>query len=381
MTGRAPGSKFAVFAAVCVLAAVYVVQVTGNVHRLPFVSPVDRYEAELADASGLDVGADVRLAGVRVGRVNRVDVQRGVAVVSFEVDPDVEIADTWEVGARWRNVIGGRYLYLYDVGDGAPLEPGGRLPVSQSRPTADIGRFVNRLTPLLRAIDPEQQNTLIRALNEGIAGSEQRVQQLVRELASLSDALAAKEPEIQTVLTEGSELLEAYEARDAQLRELVDQLADAGDTLATRNDELIGAVSDIGEAQQRLGDLLRANHGEIRGIVDDLDVITDHIGAQREAGTFEEALANTRAGLATYMLISRSGQWFDVRAVAVQAQDGDGGVLLCRTEGNAGCEEPNSRRAADTDGADGQSTSRVPSRGSALDAAVSHALPETGAGF
>lgn len=353
MTDRLPGLKFVVFAAVCVVAAAFVIQWTGNYARIPFFSTANTFEAELDDASGLVVGDDVRLAGVRVGRVQRLGVERGRSIVGFELDPEVDITDTWEVGARWRNVIGQRYLYLYDGGDGRELEPGSRIPASRSRRSADLGRFFNELTPLLRAISPEQQNQLVEAFNRALDGNTGRIQQLTRDLGELGGTLADSEPEIRSVLRHGSELLETYNERQAELRGFIGELADVGGTLAARNDELLGAVTDIGEVQQEFGALLRANDDDIRQIVDELEFITDNIRVQREEGAFEEAIATARAGVATYMLISRQGQWFDVRAVAVQVQDGEGGVLYCQTERGAGCSEPNSRKAA------GRQTSRL----------------------
>lgn len=346
MTDRFPGLKFAVFAALCLVAAAFVIQWSGNFARIPLLSPANTFEAELDDAAGLAVGDDVRLAGVRVGRVQRLDVERGRGIVGFEVDPDVDITDAWEVGARWRNVIGQRYLYLYDVDGGQELEPGSRIPFERSRASADIGRFFNELTPLLRAIPPEQQNRLLEAFNVALDGNTGRVQQLMRDLGALGNTLADTEPQIRSVLVQGSELLETYDERQAELQGFIAEMADVGGTLAARNDELIGAVADIGEVQQQFGDLLRANDADIRGIVDHLEVVTDNIRAQREDGSFEEAIATARAGMATYMLISRHGQWFDVRAVAVQVQDGQGGVLYCQTERGGGCSEPNSRKAA-----------------------------------
>lgn len=346
MTDRFPAVKFGLFALACLVAAAVVVNWTGNFNRIPFLQPVGRFEAVLDDASGLAVGDDVRVAGVRVGRVNRVGVERGLPLVGFELDPDVAITDTWEVGARWRNVIGQRYLYLYHADGGEPLPPGGRIPVQRSRPSADLGRFFNEITPLLRAIPPEQQNLLLSAFNEALDGNTQRVQELIADLGALGNTLAEREPQIRSLLTHGSELLETYAAREDELSAFIADLADVGGTLAARNDELLAAIADIGQAQQHFGELLRANDEDIRAIVDDLDTVSDTIGAQRQEGTLEEAIRTARSGLGVYMLISRTGQWFDVRAVAVQVQR-DGQVLYCETERGDPCAEPNSRQAAE----------------------------------
>lgn len=338
MTDRLPGLKFLLFTLACVVAAGWVLSVTGNYRWLPLVTPTETYEAELRDATGLRVGDDVRLAGVPVGRVTDIGVERGTPVVTFSLRDHVRPTDTWESGPRWRNVTGQRYLYLYDTGGGEPLEPGDRIPVERSRTAADIDRFLSQITPLLRAIDGEQQNKLVSALNTALIGREEQVQQLVADLGSLSREVADTEPELRTVLREGNALLGEYNRREAELDQFIDDLASVSGTLRSRNDELLGAISDIAEVQQRFGDLLRANDAHLRGLIDNTDVIVGSVGDQLD--DFEESIELSADGFATYMLISRWGEWFNVRAVAVMAAMGND-VLYCQTEGGTACNEPN----------------------------------------
>lgn len=363
MNDRLPGLKFSAFGLVCLLCAGWLISVTGNIRYFTSTHP---YEAVLEDATGIAKRDSVLLAGVRVGEVKHVGVERGKARVEFEVDRDVAITDTWEIGVRWRNVIGQRYFYLYPVGGGTPLEPGDRIPVEQSRVGADIGRFFERLTPLLRAIDPVQQNKLMAALNEALVGQEERTQALIADLGSLTSTLSTREAQIRTVVQEGGALLGAYARRDQELRDFLDDLASVSSTLNARNDELIGAVTDIGAAQEELAALLQANEADIGQLVGNLDDITSRISGNRDA--FERSVATLKDGLAVYMLISRWGQWFNVRAVAVQVQNE--GDTVCVTEGNTPCSVPNSRSAA--------ASSRVPSRSPALPRVMSLALSGIG---
>jgi phospholipid/cholesterol/gamma-HCH transport system substrate-binding protein len=361
-----PGLKFVVFGVVCAACLVWLAMVTGNFRFLPTTVS---YEAVLEDATGLAQGDSVLLAGVRVGRVQHVAIEQGRALVTFNVDRDVQLRDTWEVGARWRNVIGQRYLYLFPAGDGNGLAPGSRIPVERSRPTADIGRFFERLAPILRAIDPEQQNVLLLALNEALDGKEERTQQLVSDLGSLTGTLADREPEVRTILREGSALLDAYAQREAEIQGFLDDFADVSATLAARNDELVGAVVDIAEVQRQLDAMLRANDADIRTLVGDLEHLLGIVGDNR--GDFERAVANTKEGLATYMLISRWGQWFNVRAVAVQVQFE--GETICITEGGEACHFPN---APGSGPAAASSSSRVPVPVDGLAAVAGAALGE-----
>lgn len=363
MADRHPGLKFGLFAVICLVCAAWLVQVTGNVR---FFADTVGYQAELRDVSGLSPRDSVMLAGVRVGSVEAIRIERGVAVVDFQADRDLALRTSWEVGLRWRNVLGQRYLYLFPVGDGDVLEQGARIPVEQSRPTADIGLFFERLTPLLRAIDPEQQNVVIRALNEALEGNEARLQELTGDLASLTGTLADHDEQVRGVLDQGTALLDTYARRSEQIELFLSSFADVSRTLAARNDELVGAVDDIGRAQVELGRLLEANDVNLRSSLDDIDTITATLGRHTE--DLERAVATLRDGFGTYMLISRWGQWFNVRAVAVQVQD-DGRVIYCRDEGNQPCSRPNGGPVERDEPRAG-----APDRLSALDAVVGAAL-------
>lgn len=375
MTDKLPGFKFILFSLVCLLAAAYIASVSGNYTRIPFLDRVSTYEAVIDEASGLAIGDDVRIAGVDVGRVNRIRLERGNAVVTFEVSEDVRPTTTWQAGARWRNVIGQRFLYLYPQPGGIEMVPDdlgpdgqGRFGVERSIEVADLAAFVQTLTPLLEALDPAQQNTLVQALNETLVGRDQTVQSLVTNLSELSRTVAGQEPEVRSVIANANLLLEEFNAREGNLTGLVDQLAELSGTLAARNGEVLDAAADIAEAQAQLGDLIAANDQALLDGADNIRRITDSIGAQR--GAFEDAIATLRQGIGSYMLISRRGEWFNVRGVATQVQQG-GTILTCTTETGTTCAFPNSPQspaagsepaAASSDGGQPEVISRAPQR-------------------
>lgn len=331
MAEKYPALKFIAFAAVCVLCAGWMAQQTGNIR---FFASTKTYEAVLSNVSGLVAQDSVLLSGVRVGEVDSIAVERGQAVVTFTVDDHVELRDTWEVGARWRNVTGQRYFYLYPIGDGEVLEAGSRIPEERSRPVADIGLFLERLTPLLRAINPEQQNRLVEALNTALAGKEERTQRLVADLGSLSNTLADQDDKINRVLNEGDALLTSYAERKEEIQSFFTEFAAVSETLEARDDEFVAALNDISDVQEELSSLIERNDSEITEVVAQLEVITGSVSDNKD--DFEAALHNARDGFATYMLISRWGQWFNVRLVAAQVQN-RGQIISCVTESNEQC--------------------------------------------
>ncbi|MER2208592.1 MAG: MlaD family protein, partial [Rhodococcus sp. (in: high G+C Gram-positive bacteria)] len=72
--------RFGLFAALSILATVVVVSTLIN----PVSGSSSQYQAVFVNASGLVTGSDVQIAGVRVGRVDSVELVNNQAVVGFE---------------------------------------------------------------------------------------------------------------------------------------------------------------------------------------------------------------------------------------------------------------------------------------------------------
>ncbi|MHC5879682.1 MlaD family protein, partial [Streptococcus pyogenes] len=78
-------------------------------------------------------GDDIRIAGVKVGSVNSVDIVNDTqALVEFEVLDTTELTRSTHATIRYRNLVGQRYIALTEMdGSGDELRPGATIPVSQ----------------------------------------------------------------------------------------------------------------------------------------------------------------------------------------------------------------------------------------------------------
>lgn len=311
MTDRFALLKFVVFGLVCLGFAAWIVSVIGN------ISFEDRtgYQAEFADVQGLLVNDAVKVSGVTVGKVTGVEVvPGGTALVSFEVKDDVPIAEDAQVTVRWRDVFGLRFLYVAP-GSGERVEAGHRFPAAQTSAPVDLNNLLQRLVPVMGALAPEQQNEVLEALSEALVGREQEVQSLIREGASLTNAVASRDTELRNLIDNAATIMDAYAAREQQLRGLLDSFVEVSETVADRNDELESAIVLIADAQQELRRLLAENDVELRGALDEADLVTSILSVNHD--NLNDILRTLPSGLVSYHLISRLGQWFNIRAVGV----------------------------------------------------------------
>lgn len=310
MGDRFPLLKFSVFTLVCLAFAAWLISVIGNIS--PFA---DRsgYSARMEDVTGLLVNDAVKISGVTVGKVNGIEVEDGgTALVRFTVDEEVRLTDDTHVSVRWRDVFGLRFLYL-DPGDGEVVAADHTFPIEQSSAPADLGRLLDRLTPVMSALEPELQNQFLEAMAGALVGREQEIQSLIAEGASLTQAVASRDQEIGRLLTNAATILDAYARREAELRGLLTSFADVSETLADRNDVLAQAVSALADAQEELGSFVDDNDEELRLAFDALEDVADVLAVNHD--NLEKIVTTTGRGLVSYHRISRLGQWFNVRAV------------------------------------------------------------------
>ena len=102
--------------------------------------------ARFNDITGLGLGADVRIGGVKVGSVTaeRLDPATYQAVVTFTVANDVKVPKDSSAVVATEGLLGGNYLDVQPGGDTAMLAPGGRIMATQSAINLQslLGKFI-----------------------------------------------------------------------------------------------------------------------------------------------------------------------------------------------------------------------------------------------
>ncbi|MFC7343392.1 MCE family protein [Saccharopolyspora griseoalba] len=209
------------------------------------------YSAKFADASGLGVGDDVRMAGVRVGRITGLEVVDGKhALVRFDLAADRKLPRDVEATVKFRNIAGQRYLDL-DAPLRDPrhaLEPGAQIPLQRTHPALNLTALFNGFQPLFKALSPEDVNELAGELVQVLQGEGATVDSLLQHTASLTSTLAKKDQVIGQVIDNLNAVLGTVNARGPQLEELIDALQQLTTGLAEQRKpvgEAIGALDEL----------------------------------------------------------------------------------------------------------------------------------------
>ncbi len=89
-------------------------------------------QAEFDSVSGLTDGAPVEIAGVVVGRVERIALDKYRALVTLRVQDGVRLQDDAIVTIKTKGLIGEKYVQITPGGSDRIVPPGGRLRETES---------------------------------------------------------------------------------------------------------------------------------------------------------------------------------------------------------------------------------------------------------
>jgi phospholipid/cholesterol/gamma-HCH transport system substrate-binding protein len=102
--------------------------------------------AKFRKAEGIDVGGDVRIAGIKVGSISgmELDMKTYFATVTFVIDDDVKVPEDSLAKITSASLLGDSYIAIDPGGSDLMLEPGEEMIFTQSSISVGdlIGKFI-----------------------------------------------------------------------------------------------------------------------------------------------------------------------------------------------------------------------------------------------
>jgi len=329
--GRFPRRTFGKVAGFTVLSLILTVGLGVKIGNLRLFAHTYNLSAQFSDASGVFKGDAVKLAGVDVGRVKKAYIDHGLAVVEFNVNDSVKLTTDSTVAIRWRNVLGQRFLYVYPgSGRGRPLLPGDMIPVSRTEDAADIGAFLNKLGPILQAINPDKANAFLDAVNTALAGNEGSVRGLLTDASLLTSKLGQQDQQIKTLISSSDTVMSTYAAQNESIAKIIDDLNSVGGRLQGMTGDINTFITDFADVQQQLDRLMTDQKSNIDF---DLQALGSVAGTlNKDKANLATTLCSLPPGVAPYFQTTSWGEWFNVRIVKFSFKDSHGNTVASANE-------------------------------------------------
>jgi phospholipid/cholesterol/gamma-HCH transport system substrate-binding protein len=191
--------------AIAVVVAVLLLILVSNVITQPVASKLGSYTADFTDISGLHTGADVRVRGVRVGKVEAVELRRlsgqSIAEVAFTLDSRYGIGTDTRLAVKYQALTGLRYVDVTNASDGVPAAvPVKHIPTSMTQPSFDITKLFNGLQPVLSTLSPDDLNTFTANVDTFLAGDGTGLGPVLESINTLTQFLADRQQIVATLM-------------------------------------------------------------------------------------------------------------------------------------------------------------------------------------
>lgn len=214
------------------------------------------YTATFTEVSGLRPGDDIKVAGVRVGQVEDIEVDGRQAKVSFVISEDQELLDNSKLVLRYQNLLGQRYLSIQQpAARGERLKDGAHLDTGQTDAGFDLTVLLNGFRPLFRVLEPEDINKLAGSLVKLLQGEGGTIEEFLSETTKLTNFVADRDKVFNQVLTNLTPVLENLAGKGGELRATVRDLTALMSALAKDRQTIGSSIDGLSKLTDNLSSL------------------------------------------------------------------------------------------------------------------------------
>ncbi|MFN2586859.1 MAG: MlaD family protein [Actinomycetota bacterium] len=309
---RSTGIKLGIFTVFTVFITFYLASIIGNLSPFKDVYSV---AAVFSDATGILVGDPVKIAGVTVGKVTGFEVERGQAIVTIEVEGDVELPENVLADIKYRNLLGQRSINLVrpDVPSTEPLEEGATIPVENTKPALDLALVFNNLRPLIRSTNPEDINTVARAVLKVFKGREDDFAATLGNVGAVTSTLAERDQRLARLIVDLNDLTKVLNGQRSNIRVSLGRFTELMESLAEVTPTIERVVDQLDDASGRFGGLVARNRANIDQELADLNVLLTIV--DENLGPLDKVAKNLKEVLLATARSQSYGKWWTLYVV------------------------------------------------------------------
>jgi phospholipid/cholesterol/gamma-HCH transport system substrate-binding protein len=221
--------------------------------RFPLVQQkTHRVVAVLPNAQAVTPGQgqSVRVAGVEVGQIGKVNLEDGRAVVNLEIEPKYKSLIKQDASALLRSKTGVKDMFIeVDPGDDSkPMPEKGRIPVENTEQDIDPDEILSALDSDTR----DYLRLLISGAGKGLKGRGTDLQEtlarlgpLHKDLARVTKAVATRRSNLRRLIHNYGLLTAELGNNDKSLTRLVRSSSEVFDAFASEDNNISTAVARL----------------------------------------------------------------------------------------------------------------------------------------
>jgi phospholipid/cholesterol/gamma-HCH transport system substrate-binding protein len=185
------------------------------------------YTAEFTDASGLHPDGDVRVRGVRVGKIESVALARrdgqNVAQVKLTLDRKYGVVAITRLAIKFQALTGVRYVDVTNAAEGyRESDLVTQVPTTMTQPSFDVTALFNGLQPVLATLSPAEINTFTANAASFLTGDGSGLAPLLASVNRLTAFVSDRQQVVSTLIRNLSEAGDALGGTSAKFIHVID---------------------------------------------------------------------------------------------------------------------------------------------------------------
>ncbi|WP_328406563.1 MCE family protein [Nocardia sp. NBC_00403] len=283
------------------------------------------FKARFTDVTSLNPGDEVRIAGVRVGKVTDVSiVDKRLAEVKFELADRNWLPASTTATIRYRNLVGQRYIALEQgAGEqGRKINKGATIPLEHTRPALNLTTLFNGFRPLFHTLTADDVNKLSFEIIQVFQGEQGTIKDLVTSTASLTNKIADKDAVIGELVKNLTAVLETVNQREDNFDQLIVNTEALVSGLAAERDTIGRSVTSLGNLASATSDLLVPTRPSLQGSIAGLNQLTGTLNERKD--DVNEVLHNLPIKMEKLGRVGSYGSWFQFYLCGIDIVVGPG---------------------------------------------------------
>lgn len=268
----------------------------------------DEYKAEFTEAAGLRPNDEVRVAGVKVGKVLSVELAGDRVQIEFRADDEAQLGNRTRADIRIKTLLGRKFLMLTPEGD-EPLEPGAVIPVSRTSSPYDIAEAFQDLSTSVSEIDDQQLARSFTVLADTFRDTPDEVRASLEGLGRLSRTLAARDQQLRALLDRSRGVSKVLAERDEDLTAFLADSSLVLQELAKRREAISRLLDTTVTLSEQLRALVRENRADLAPALERLRDVTDVL--RRNQDNLDAAIIRLAPFVRVFANNLGNGRWFD----------------------------------------------------------------------
>jgi phospholipid/cholesterol/gamma-HCH transport system substrate-binding protein len=274
---------------------------------LPIIGGGTSYSAEFSEAAGLTADDEVRIAGVKVGKVTDVELAHDKVLVTFKVK-DAWVGDDSSAAIKIKNVLGQKYLAIEPDGSDV-LDPAIAIPRSRTIAPYDVLEAFRGLAETSNAIDTSQLAQSFEVIAETFGDTPDDVKGALTGLQQLSQTISSRDQQLATLLSNTREISDTLADRDAEVVKLLQDGNLLLEEIGKRRDAISTLLEGTQELAKELTGLVDDNQEQLGPVLASLDQLTGML--QRNQDALGEGIKNMAPFVRLFNNAVGNGRWFD----------------------------------------------------------------------